>query len=134
MSSSLRNINKEINKSYPNRTYCKSGDLTNWARQGVLLLNCILTVEEKKPLSHKNIGWEIFTARIINEISKIKGVVFMLWGNSAKEMEKHIENGNLVLKSSHPSAKGVREEFGGCNHFKIANEYLVANGKAEIEW
>ena len=132
---SLQNIFKELNSELgcyiPNNGY-----LLKWARQGVLMLNSVLTVEKDKPASHKNKGWEIFTDRIIEDINKKDTpVVFMLWGNFAKQKANLITNPkHLILTSSHPSPFSVRYGFFGCNHFVKANEFLKKNDISPINW
>ncbi len=132
---SLKNIYKELNNEYgydiPNNGY-----LLSWAKQGVLLLNAVLTVEKDKPASHRNKGWEIFTDEIIKEIDKKnEPVVFMLWGNFARSKKELIKNKkHLVLESTHPSPFSARNGFFGCNHFKLANEFLRKNNMEEIDW
>ena len=132
---SLQNIFKEINRDLglkiPNNGY-----LLKWARQGVLFLNSVLTVEKDKPASHQGKGWEIFTDRIISEINKKDTpVVFMLWGKFAKQKQELITNPiHLVLTSSHPSPFSVRYGFDGCGHFSKANEFLVRNNIRPIDW
>ncbi len=132
---SLKNIYKELNRDLgcyiPNNGY-----LLKWARQGVLLLNSVLTVEKDKPASHQNKGWEIFTDRIIEMIDeKDTPVVFMLWGNFAKSKRALIKNPkHLVLMSSHPSPFSVKYGFEGCSHFSKANEFLEKNGMGKIDW
>ena len=132
---SLQNIFKEINRDLglkiPNNGY-----LLKWARQGVLLLNSVLTVEKDKPASHQGKGREIFTDRIISEINKKDTpVVFMLWGKFAKQKQELITNPiHLVLTSSHPSPFSVRYGFDGCGHFSKANEFLVRNNIRPIDW
>ena len=132
---SLQNIYKELNQELgcyiPNNGY-----LTKWAKQGVLLLNSVLTVVKDSPASHKGIGWETFTDRIISEIDKKDSpVVFMLWGNFARSKKALLTNPNhLVLESAHPSPFSARNGFFGNNHFKLANEYLVKNGIKPIDW
>ena len=122
---SLMNIYKEINQELglkiPN-----SGNLTNWAKKGILLLNLILTVEENKPLSHKNKGWEIFTKRIIEEINQLdQKIVFILLGNPAHSIAKYLNNPkHLVLETSHPSPLGAYHGFIGSNVFKRTIDYL----------
>lgn len=132
---SLKNIYKELNRDLgcyiPNNGY-----LLKWARQGVLLLNSVLTVEKDKPASHQNKGWEIFTDRIIEMIDeKDTPVVFMLWGNFAKSKRALIKNPkHLVLMSSHPSPFSVKYGFEGCSHFSKANEFLEKNGMGKVDW
>lgn len=132
---SLQNIYKEIRRDLG----CKipnNGYLLKWARQGVLMLNAVLTVEKDKPASHQGKGWEIFTDRIIEEINKKDTpVVFLLWGNFAKQKASLITNPNhLVLTSSHPSPFAVRYGFDGCSHFSKTNEFLTKTGQAPIDW
>lgn len=113
------------------------GDLTSWANQGVLLLNSILTVEKGKPGSHANIGWEEITDRIITHISEQKeGVVFMLWGGYARKKKSLIKNLGLhrILEAPHPSPLSAYRGFFGCNHFNLANQFLVECGKDPIRW
>lgn len=135
---SLRNIFKEIELEYGKKSEAESkyeGDLTCWAKQGVLLLNTILTVEEGSPGSHKNMGWEKFTDEIIKIISKKGGVVFMLWGARAKNKLGLIDQSkNLVLTSIHPSQPSRSDVFAGNNHFIEANDWLKKNGKEEVVW
>ena len=132
---SLQNIYKELHEELgcyiPNNGY-----LMKWARQGVLLLNSVLTVQKDLPASHRGIGWEAFTDKIIEEVNKKEDpVVFMLWGNFAKSKASLITNPkHLVLTAAHPSPFSARYGFFGCNHFKKANEFLKENGKTQIDW
>lgn len=114
----------------------QSGDLTGWARQGVLLLNAVLTVREHQPNSHKGKGWEQFTDSIIKTISDKKtGVVFLLWGANARSKKQLIDkNKHLILECAHPSPLSAYNGFFGCGHFVKTNEYLVKMGKTPIEW
>lgn len=132
---SLQNIYKELRRDLG----CKipnNGYLMKWARQGVLLLNAVLTVQKDTPASHQGKGWEIFTDKIIEEINKKDTpVVFLLWGNFAKQKASLITNPkHLVLTSSHPSPFAVRYGFDGCSHFSKTNEFLVKTGQAPIDW
>lgn len=131
---SLQNIYKEINAEfgYP---IPETGNLTQWAQQGVLMLNSVLTVRAHSPASHKNIGWEQCTDEIIKALNqKNDPVVFMLWGNFAKQKAKLITNPkHLILTSGHPSPLSCRYFFGN-NHFKQCNEFLEKNGKTPIDW
>ena len=112
-------------------------DLSDWAEQGVLLLNSVLTVRRRFPGSHKYIGWEKFTDNVINIISKQKkGLVFMLWGNYAKKKSKLIDhNKHLVLLSGHPSPLSANRGYWfGNNHFSKTNKYLKEKNIREIKW
>jgi uracil-DNA glycosylase len=131
---SLKNIFKEIESDmgvrmsgYPN--------LENWARQGVLLLNAVLTVRSGEAASHSKIGWEQFTDAVISYISdNCEGVVFMLWGNFARGKRELIDaSRHCVLEAAHPSPL-ARGAFFGCRHFSRANSWLIANGKSPINW
>ncbi len=132
---SLRNMYKELEQEY-NVTIQANGDLTRWAKQGVLLLNTILTVEDGKPLSHANIGWQIFTNRVIEEINKKdQAVVFLLWGAKAKSVMPLLTNPNhLILTSPHPSPLSAHRGFFGNNHFKLANQFLEQHNQTPIQW
>ena len=132
---SLKNIYKELHDDLgieiPN-----TGNLESWAKEGVLLLNSVLTVEKDKPASHKNIGWEIFTDSIIKKLNeRDKPIVFILWGNFAKSKKELITNPkHLVLTSSHPSPFSVNYGFFGSKPFSKTNEFLRKNGIKEIDW
>ena len=133
---SLKNIFKELNTSLTKNEITNS-DLSDWSNQGVLLLNSILSVRRKFPGSHRRIGWEEFTENVIKIISKEKvNLVFMLWGNYAKNKEKFIhDNNHLVLKSGHPSPLSANKGFWfGNNHFKKCNDFLTANDLETIKW
>ena len=132
---SLRNIYKEIENDLGVKMP-SSGDLTFLAKQGVLLLNTIMSVEDSKPLSHKEKGWEIFTNYIIEKLNKDNNPkVFILWGNSSKEKKKIITNKNhLVLQAPHPSPLSAYNGFFGCKHFSKANIFLKENNLKEINW
>ena len=131
---SLNNIYKELrndlNCEIPNH-----GNLTAWARQGVLLLNAFLTVEQNKPLSHSKIGWQLFTDAVISHISeKLEGKVFLLWGNFAKAKAALINpERHLVLTSPHPSPL-AGNGFYNNHHFSKANDYLKQQGSSGIDW
>ena len=113
----------------------KKGDLENIAKQGVLLLNSILTVEKNNPGSHKNIGWEKLTDIIISSLSLIGNIVFILWGNFAKKKSNLIDNNiNLVINSSHPSPFSAHKGFFGAKPFSKCNDYLISKGKEPIKW
>lgn len=132
---SLQNIFKEI-ASDLNIALPENGNLERWAKQGVLLLNTVLTVEEGMPDSHSKIGWQKFTDRVLEVINEEKEhVVFLLWGKKAQDKGKLIdEKKHLVLKSVHPSPLSVYRGFYGCKHFSKTNGYLVENGEKEIVW
>lgn len=134
---SLINIFKELKDDI--KTFKRTsnhGNLESWAKQGVLLLNACLTVEKNKPNSHKDLGWEIFSDRIIEKINTdLSNVVFLLWGNYAQKKEKLIDcKKHYVLKASHPSPYSANRGFIGCKHFSKVNEYLIKNGKDPINW
>ena len=132
---SLQNIFKELKEDL-NINPPEHGDLTGWAKQGVFLLNAILTVRENTPESHRNIGWEKFTNAAIENLSnKKEHLVFMLWGAYAQEKEKLIDNTkHLILKAAHPSPFSANKGFFGCHHFSKANQYLIANNIDPIKW
>jgi uracil-DNA glycosylase len=132
---SLQNIFKELQDEYGFQPP-KSGELTAWARQGVLLLNTTLTVRQGTPQSHKGQGWEILTDRIISLLNqKEEPVVFLLWGANAWAKKPLIKNPkHIVLECAHPSPLSAYRGFFGCNHFKKANEYLEKNGIEPIDW
>lgn len=132
---SLQNILKELANDF-NTPISKKGDLSSWAKQGVLLLNATLTVREKKPGSHQKQGWEKFTDRIIKEISnRKKGVVFLLWGKFAQNKIVLInESKHHVLMAPHPSPFSAYSGFFGSKHFSKANTILKQYGKKEINW
>ena len=132
---SLKNIFKEINNEY-DFPIPDSGCLENWARQGVFLLNTVLTVEEGNANSHSDCGWQIFTDNVIKILNKQnQPIVFLLWGKQAEKKKELITNPNhLVLITSHPSPFSARRGFFGSNHFKLANEFLKENNIDEINW
>ena len=132
---SLQNIFKELHTdtgmAIPN-----TGNLTGWARQGVLLLNAYLTVEAKTPMSHSQIGWGEFTDHVIQKLSGLKqNLVFLLWGKFAQEKQVLIdETKHYVLKAAHPSPFSADKGFFGCRHFSKSNEYLMKNGIDPVDW
>lgn len=132
---SLLNIYKEIVAEYGG-AIPRSGDLTRWAAQGVLLLNATLTVRQAQAGSHQNKGWEEFTDAIVRAINERREhVVFLLWGAYAQKKGAIIDRAkHLVLSAPHPSPLSAHRGFLGCGHFKKANEYLSANGYAPIDW
>jgi uracil-DNA glycosylase len=129
------NILKEIVDDVGS-SICLDGDLTPWAKQGVLLINTVLTVEDSLPNSHQNIGWEIFTDNIIKYISdNQQGVVFLLWGSPALKKSKLIdEKKHYILTAPHPSPLSSYRGFFGCKHFSKSNEILKSIRKSEIVW
>ena len=120
----------------PNFKIPSHGDLTGWAKQGVLLLNSSLTVEASNPNSHQSIGWQNFTDKVIKWINdNLNHVVFFLWGSNAKEKASLInKNKHLILTAAHPSPFSAYRGFFGCKHFSKANQYLKRNGKQIIDW
>lgn len=132
---SLKNIYKELHNDLgidiPNK-----GDLTCWAKEGVLLLNSVLTVEKDKPASHKNLGWEKFTDSIISKVNeKNTSVVFILWGNFARSKKALITNPiHLVLESTHPSPFSCNNGFFGSRPFSKTNNFLKKNNLKEINF
>ena len=132
---SLINIFKEL-KSDVGITPAVSGNLENWAAQGVLLLNASLTVRKNEPGSHSKIGWIDFTDAVIKKISaQKKGVVFLLWGKFAQDKQALIdETKHHVLKAAHPSPFSADKGFFGCKHFSKTNDYLVREGLQPIDW
>lgn len=132
---SLQNIYKEI-ESDLNIKVEQNGDLTRWAKQGVLLLNSTLTVEQHKAASHQNFGWETFTDNVIKSLSQEKEhLVFILWGSFAIKKSSLIDKTkHLVLTSVHPSPLSAYRGFFGNKHFSKTNDYLVANNIEPINW
>lgn len=132
---SLKNIFKEINAEY-DYPIPESGCLESWAKQGVFLLNTVLTVEEGYANSHSKCGWQTFTDNVIKLLNnQNRPIVFLLWGKQAEKKKELITNPNhLVLITSHPSPFSARRGFLGSNHFIIANEYLRENNLGEINW
>ena len=131
---SLVNIFKEIEDDLHIKCL-PSGDLTRWAKQGVLLLNTVLTVRKGQANSHKDKGWEKLTSKIIEILGKKKEpIVFMLWGSYAQSFEPLIESQHLVLKAPHPSPLSAYRGFFGCKHFSKCNQFLQKNGQTPIDW
>lgn len=136
---SLVNIYKEIDREYG----CgipKTGNLISWAKQGVLLLNTVLTVEAHKANSHAGHGWELFTDAVIAKLaSKKEPMVFMLWGSPAQQKAQNVlgskrSTNQLILKTSHPSPLAAHRGFNTCGHFKTCNEFLEWHGIQQINW
>jgi len=132
---SLLNISKEITEDIGIKKPI-NGDLSNWAKQGVLLLNATLTVRKNQAGSHQNKGWEIFTDAVIEKLSENKeNLVFMLWGNYARSKRKLIDTSkHLVLESVHPSPLSAYRGFFGCKHFSKANDFLNSKGLKPVNW
>ena len=131
---SLVNIFKEI-KSDMNIEPPIHGDLSNWSRQGVLLLNSVLTVEKGNPASHTGRGWEGFTDKIIEILNKRDGLVFLLWGAHAQKKGLTIDRRrHLVLEAPHPSPLSAHRGFFGCKHFSKTNKFLRERRDLEIQW
>ncbi|MBD5139013.1 MAG: uracil-DNA glycosylase [Ruminococcus sp.] len=132
---SLQNIYKEIysDLGIPPANH---GYLKKWADNGVLLMNTVLTVREGQANSHRGMGWEIFTDRVIELLNqRDKPIVFLLWGGNAKQKMRLITNPNhLILQAAHPSPLSAYNGFFGCRHFSKANEFLTANGMTPIDW
>jgi uracil-DNA glycosylase len=133
---SLLNIFKEIESDLGAKISKTNGNLEGLAKQGVLLLNAILTVRANSPASHRNLGWEKLTNAAIKALSdKREHIVFLLWGKFAQEKESLIDaSKHLVLKAPHPSPYSASSGFFGCKHFSKTNEYLIKTGQTPIEW
>lgn len=132
---SLVNIFRELNNDL-GITRPKHGDLESWAKQGVLLLNAVLTVEDGKPGSHAKRGWERFTSKVIEELNaRRQSIVFLLWGAYAQKKAEFVDRSrHLVLTAPHPSPLSAHRGFLGCKHFSQANSYLVRHGLPPIDW
>ncbi|WP_066159952.1 uracil-DNA glycosylase [Aliarcobacter skirrowii] len=133
---SMQNILKEINSDLGKKSICEDGDLTPWAKQGVLLLNTILTVEEAKPKSHHNLGWEVFTDNVIKYISdNCEDTIFILWGSPAISKTKLIDRKkHHILTAPHPSPLSSYRGFFACKHFSKTNDILKSLNKEAIIW
>ena len=131
---SLANIYKELNNDL-GCTIPRHGYLMSWAKQGVFLLNAILSVEESKPSSHSKKGWEIFTNNTIEKLNEHeKPIVFILWGNYAKEKAKMIDKRHLVITGVHPSPLSAYNGFFNSKTFSRCNEFLINKGEKPIDW
>ena len=132
---SLKNIYKEIHEDTGDKIP-ETGDLTRWAKQGVLLLNAVLTVREHQANSHKGKGWEQFTDAIIKAVdAEDRPIVFLLWGRNARDKKELVSNPkHLVLEAAHPSPLSAYNGFFGCRHFSKCNRFLTENGAQEIDW
>ena len=133
---SLKNIYKELVDDFPGYVMPNHGELTKWADQGVLLLNATLTVRAHEANSHQGKGWEVFTDRIIMELSeKRERIVFLLWGKYAKNKSALINGSkHIILMAPHPSPFSAYTGFLGCKHFSKTNELLQKEGKTPIDW
>ena len=133
---SLQNIYKEIQSDLGAEYAFAHGNLEGWAKQGVLLLNSVLTVEQNKAASHQGKGWETFTDKVIEVLAKEREhIVFLLWGSYAQKKGQVIDSKrHLVLKAPHPSPLSAHRGFLGCKHFSICNTYLEDTGQKPIDW
>lgn len=133
---SLQNIYKEIQSDLQASGGLGHGCLASWAKQGVLLLNSVLTVERGRAGSHQGKGWERFTDRVVQILSeKRQGLVFLLWGSYAQQKGSVIDAGkHLVLKAPHPSPLSAHRGFFGCRHFSKCNQYLQEHDQTPIDW
>ena len=134
MPPSLQNILKELYNDLGIKR--NKSDLTDWAKEGILLLNSIMTVEKDKPLSHKDKGWEIFTDTIISKLNEREDpVIFVLWGSFARSKKELITNSrHKIIESAHPSPLSANRGFFGSKPFSKVNSYLKQMGKEEIKW
>lgn len=132
---SLVNIYKELSQEFQTNVD-RSGDLSDWAAQGVLLLNAVLSVEAGKPMSHHKIGWQAFTNDLLQVLNEQdQPIVFLLWGSQARAAKQFLTNPNhLVLESAHPSPLSANRGFFGNNHFLMANQFLADHGVQPIDW
>ncbi|MBQ6655162.1 MAG: uracil-DNA glycosylase [Erysipelotrichaceae bacterium] len=133
---SLINIYKEIEEEMNVTMNYRNGYLVTWAKQGVLLLNTVLTVQAHQANSHKDKGWEIFTDHVIEKLNSLdQPIVFLLWGANARSKQALLNNPNhLILTSAHPSPLSVYRGFFGCGHFRAANDFLKAHGCEPVDW
>ena len=127
----FRSLNSDLGCYIPDNGY-----LIKWAKQGVLLLNTVLTVRAHSANSHRGMGWEQFTDAVIRGLNKLdKPIVYMLWGSPAQKKAEMLDNPKqLVLKAPHPSPLSAYRGFFGCKHFSKANEFLIKNGIEPIDW
>ncbi len=133
---SLVNMYKELEASIPGFVRPAHGYLESWARQGVLLLNTVLTVRAGQAHSHASLGWETFTDKVISLINQHReGVVFLLWGSHAQKKGAIIDpQRHHILKAPHPSPLSAHRGFFGCNHFALTNQWLEQHGEKTIDW
>jgi uracil-DNA glycosylase len=130
---SLRNIFKELqtDKNIPQSPH---GDLSSWARQGILLLNTVMTVRAHEPNSHRNRGWEQFTTQVIRILNQCQDLVFVLWGKPAQDKASLIDSRHGVITSPHPSPLSARRGFFGSRPFSKVDEFLIRQGTPPIDW
>lgn len=134
---SLGNIQKELRRSFPAENHrLVPSDLSQWAKQGVLLLNTVLSVREGAAFSHKDKGWEKLTGRIMERLgSEDLGIVFLLWGNPARaQKNKIVHASHLILEAPHPSPLSAHRGFLGCDHFQKTNNHISGKGGNPIDW
>ena len=133
---SLVNMYKELHRTIPGFTIPNHGYLQQWAEQGVLLLNTVLTVEQGQAHSHSKIGWEDFTDKVIEQLNaNSDGIIFMLWGSHAHKKGARIDTSrHHVLKTTHPSPLSAHRGFLGCGHFVQCNQLLQQQGKPPVNW
>lgn len=133
---SLQNIYKELSQDIAGFQIPNHGYLVDWAQQGVLLLNTVLTVEQGRAHSHVNFGWETFTDHVIATLNQhTQGLVFLLWGSHAQKKGQFIDRQkHCVLTAPHPSPLSAHRGFFGCHHFSSTNQYLIQQGKTPINW
>lgn len=133
---SLRNIFRELANEYPGFAPPAAGTLTGWAQQGVLLLNTVLTVERGAAASHAGQGWETLTDLLLAQLARSRsdGIVFILWGAHAQRKAALLGGRHLLLQGPHPSPLSAHRGFFGCGHFRAANDWLIAHGRAPIDW
>jgi uracil-DNA glycosylase len=133
---SLLNIYKELEREFSDFKRPTHGYLQSWAKQGVLLLNTVLTVEQGKAHSHKELGWEKFTDEVIKKINDHRdGIIFLLWGAHAQKKGREVDcSRHFVLNAPHPSPLSAHRGFFGCDHFKKTNQFLTEQGQAIIDW
>ena len=127
----FKELQTDLNLAPPHQV-----NLDSWAKQGVLLLNRVLTVEEKKPMSHSNMGWQDFTDEVIKYLNRFKSnISFLLWGRESEKVERFILNkNNLILKAAHPAPLSANRGFFGSKPFSKTNEFLISIGKQPIDW
>ena len=133
---SLRNILREVADDTKKNPETQTTDLSAWAGQGVLLMNTLLTVEEAKPMSHRNLGWEALTSQAILELSRQRDhLVFLLWGSKAQALSPLVDSAkHLILAAAHPSPLSAYRGFFGCRHFSKANAWLESRRLVPVRW